>query len=93
MALLSGQPRSATVRAIRSCELLSLTSAQFEELLVQDPHLMRNLSLLLVERLQRTSLQKSPTIDAKTVSLVAGTKDIDISEFAAAVSEDAANRQ
>lgn len=93
MALLSGQPRSATVRAIRSSELLSLTSSQFEELLMRDPHLMRNLSLLLVERLQRTSLQKSPTIDAKTVSLVAGTKDIDISEFAAAVSQDAAQRR
>ncbi|MFP3942979.1 MAG: patatin-like phospholipase family protein [Alphaproteobacteria bacterium] len=54
LALLSGEPRMATVVALRDTELLRLTAPVFEKLAKRHPVVMRNLARLLVRRLKET---------------------------------------
>ncbi len=52
MAILTGEPRSATVRAVRDTELLRLSKAGFEQAVVKNPGAMLDISRLIVHRLQ-----------------------------------------
>jgi predicted acylesterase/phospholipase RssA/CRP-like cAMP-binding protein len=53
MALLTGEPRSATVRAVRDTELVKLSKAGFERLVERHPEVMLELSRLIIARYQR----------------------------------------
>jgi len=52
MAILTGEPRSATVRAVRDTELLRLSKAGFERAVVHNPAAMLDMARLIVRRLQ-----------------------------------------
>ena len=52
MAILTGEPRSATVRAVRDTELLRLSKEGFERAVVNNPAAMLDISRLIVHRLQ-----------------------------------------
>ena len=52
MAILTGEPRSATVRAVRDTELLRLSKDGFERAVVHNPAAMLDISRLIVHRLQ-----------------------------------------
>ena len=51
IALLSDQPRSATVRAVRDSDLLLLRTASFKALIEQNPGFLAQMARLLIERL------------------------------------------
>lgn len=51
MALLTGEPRSYTVRLETSCEFLTLTKKDFEEVLSEHPSVLLHISRLLSKRL------------------------------------------
>jgi len=51
MALLSGEPRSATVRAVRDSVLLRFGREAFDRLLAEHPQLLRQLTRVLASRL------------------------------------------
>lgn len=70
MALISGAPRSATVIALRDCELLRLKKDAFESLIRRYPHLMLRLLALLTERLNQAIHQRSVARVARTVALI-----------------------
>lgn len=53
MALLTGQPRSATVLALEDCELLRLAKPVYERLVQNHPNLFSALSSQLLPRFQR----------------------------------------
>ncbi len=53
MALISGAPRSADVRAIRDTEVARLPSEAFDRLQAEFPHMIINISKILVQRLTR----------------------------------------
>jgi predicted acylesterase/phospholipase RssA/CRP-like cAMP-binding protein len=53
MALLTGQPRKATVSALEDCELLRLAKPVFERLIQEQPDLITGLASQLLPRFQR----------------------------------------
>jgi NTE family protein len=70
MALLSGEPRSATIIALRDTEMLRLPRHAFERLLDTSPHAIRFLTDLLVRRLKATSHRRAVTEAPTTVAIV-----------------------
>lgn len=52
MALLSGQPRVATVRALRDTELVKLSRAVFDQLALEHPRATLHVAKLAVQRLE-----------------------------------------
>ena len=70
MSLLTGEKRSASVLAIRDCEVLELTKPMFADIIARDAGLLPRLSELLAQRQLETEgiqarAQQSPVIDAK----------------------------
>jgi len=57
LALLTGSPRSATVRSPEHAELFSLEKPVFMDLMVTLPTFARNLSVVLAKRLETTTLK------------------------------------
>ncbi len=60
MALVSDQPRSATVIATRDCDLLRVPRAAFETIARHDPNIAVEITRIVVARLQR--LYEQPTL-------------------------------
>jgi predicted acylesterase/phospholipase RssA/CRP-like cAMP-binding protein len=58
LAILTGDPRSATVRVIRDTELLRLSQEGFQQLIATSPQAMLELARLIVHRLQHP--ERSP---------------------------------
>jgi NTE family protein len=71
MALLSGQPRSATVLALRDTELARLSKSAFDTLIDRHPRSLRFITDLLVRRLQKPP-RMTPAMEAPgTVAIFA----------------------
>lgn len=71
MALLTQQPRSATVYAIRDTELVCLSQKAFDALMDKHPRAMRQTSSLLVRRLQRaTSNRQTRKAEPRTFAVI-----------------------
>jgi len=73
MAVISGEPRSATVTAIRDSELVKLTRMEFDRLVQSKPVIMNELNRLLVHRLQQVATQSQGKLDPKTIALLPST--------------------
>ena len=52
MAMLSGKPRTATVRAIRDCEVLRFKRSDFEALMASEPSAMLQIARVAFQRLE-----------------------------------------
>lgn len=59
MSLLTGEPRSATVRAVKEVWLAEVTKELLEPILRENPSVLDSLSSILAEREQRTRVSKS----------------------------------
>jgi predicted acylesterase/phospholipase RssA/CRP-like cAMP-binding protein len=66
MALLTGEPRSATVCAIRDTALVKLSKAAFERVIERHPQVMLEMTRLIVARYQRII---NPSSQTQPVSL------------------------
>ena len=71
IALLTGQPRAATVRAVRDSDLLLLRLSSFTSLVGRSPVLLTELTRLLVDRLLTVEGRQAPPSAARTVAVVA----------------------
>lgn len=73
MGLLSDLDRSATITTDTECEILELTRADFERLADSDHalgyHLVRNIAVVLAERLRRTDLDLLKLTTALSLAL------------------------
>lgn len=80
-ALLTGEPREATVKAVRDTELIRLSGAAFLQLLQAHPALLMRVARSLVQRTRRASApgHTPPEI----LAVVAGQPSLDISPIAA----------
>ncbi len=78
MAVISGEPRSATVTAIRDCELVKLTRVEFDRLVQSKPVIMNELNRLLVHRLQQVANQSQGKLEPKTIALLPATQNSNI---------------
>jgi NTE family protein len=71
MAILSGRNRSATVQAIRDCEVARFSRADFENLMARQPSAMLQLARLAFARLEAASLANArPQNPAKAFCVV-----------------------
>ncbi len=82
MAVISGEPRSATVIAIRDSELLRLPKARFDALIGGKPRLLEGLNRLLVQRLRQVSAGETPALDPKVVAFLPTSARIDADDVA-----------
>ncbi len=70
MAILSDQPRSASVRAIRRSRLIELSRNDFEHLVEREPRALTNMTRIIVQRLGRSIHGVDGTGRLKTIALV-----------------------
>src|SRR6185369_7170552 len=82
MALLTNEPRSATVRAARDCELYKLSAAAFDRLLSRAPHVTMQLARQIVTRHVRTLSGRAPTPASSSIALVPTRRDTPLSAVA-----------
>ncbi len=82
MAILTGEPRSATVRSIRDCALLRFSKAAFDHLVERYPKTMMQLAGLIVLRFQQ--MVRSPRFEAvpSTIVLVPAGEGAPLTEVA-----------
>jgi NTE family protein len=66
VALVSGEPRTATLKALRDSELLRLTRDAFEELVDTHPKVMPFIARQLVKRLRRAETRGAPDDSPRT---------------------------
>lgn len=87
-ALLTDEPRSSTVYAVRESSLARISIALFDKCVSKYPQMMRNIARIMVSR-QKKMLQdedmKSP--DRITFALIQASPNIDIYSFAKKLSE------
>lgn len=70
MSLLTDEPHSARLYAHRDTEVFSLDKATFERVCAACPALLRNLSILLAERLRRTTARVARHHHGRNVALI-----------------------
>jgi predicted acylesterase/phospholipase RssA len=82
MAILTGEPRSATVRAVRDTLLYRLTRAACEQLAQAQPKLMWKIAAELVRRLERGLKPPDPGKRPTSIAVVAVSPGVALSGFA-----------
>ena len=84
MAVLSGEPRSATVYAMRDTELARLSKARVDWVVERHPHAMLNvLTSRLVSRVRNMSRGDRRQADVVTIAVVPGSRGIPLTDVAA----------
>ena len=79
MAVLTGEPRSASVRAIRDTELLCLTSEASNRLVYTQPQTVIHLTRCIIARLRGQALRKAAAL--ATVAVIPAGGDAPLVEF------------
>jgi len=82
MALLSDAVRSASVYAVRDCQLARLSSKAFAELTNRHPAALRRIAGFVVDRLRRHSGPASVPRTGIALAVVAARADVDLEAFA-----------
>ena len=82
MGIISNQPRSATIVAIRDCDLMKLGQAKFDYLLRREPEVLAGLNRLLVHRLRQSMHGSNTILEPKTVALLPCCKGVDVAPVA-----------
>jgi predicted acylesterase/phospholipase RssA len=83
MALLSDSPRSASVVAVRDCQLLRLSRSDFTSFVEVHPESLLAMTRLLVERLSRANRALGPAASVQTIAVLPIDGDVDVDGFAA----------
>jgi NTE family protein len=81
MAVITGQPRSATVEAARDAELVRLSKASFDALVDAHPRGMMRIVRTLILRLQRQERRADPIGRLTSFAVVPGGADAPLDEF------------
>lgn len=70
MSLLTGEPHSATIVAVRDTQMLRISKVAFEGLIARHPRLSLNLMRILVRRLRHTTRRGFKQSKARTFAIV-----------------------
>jgi NTE family protein len=70
MSLLSGEPHSATLIALRDTQMLRISKPSFERLIARHPRLTMNLMRIMVRRLRHTTRRGFKQVKSKSLALV-----------------------
>jgi CRP-like cAMP-binding protein len=85
MDVLTGEPRSATVRAIRDSLVVRLSRERFEELVVRHPRALLAITHLVIERLRKTSAAQARVPVSQVFAVVPASKNAPLSRFTEAL--------
>ncbi|MCC7370242.1 MAG: patatin-like phospholipase family protein [Chloroflexi bacterium] len=83
MGLLTGEPRSTTVFALRDTQLLRLSAAAFQELLRDYPRLLMVLTRRIIDRLKETSASRAPVTMPRTIAVIGASPNVPLGELSA----------
>lgn len=85
MAILTGEPRSATVRTLRASQLVKLTRESFNRLIDNNPNILFKLSNIIIRRLKKTihsPLKTDPNVEnIATLAVIPLCSRIQLEEF------------
>jgi predicted acylesterase/phospholipase RssA/CRP-like cAMP-binding protein len=81
LALLTGEARSATIRAIRDTELAQLSRAAFERLIQSDPTLIRRIAVQLAARQRQGSDMIASSSNVRTIAVLPAADSVAAHEF------------
>ena len=72
LAVLTGEPRSASAIAVRDADVVTLHKHAFDRLIVRHPQVMMRLTQVVIERLRHTTSVTAPqaAVRARTIALV-----------------------
>lgn len=89
LSVMTGEPRSATVRAVRDSALIRVSRTDFEELMFARPQAMFKVTRHILERMRRprTMRAREAVTSTRTIAVVAGHNGPDIAAFSAALAE------
>jgi len=87
MALLTDEPRSATVRAVRDSQLLGLSKADFSRFIDEHPNALFGVTRLIISRLQRSMRGGGQPSGVRTVAVVPAGSGIDLGPFSEGLAE------
>jgi predicted acylesterase/phospholipase RssA/CRP-like cAMP-binding protein len=80
MAVLTGEPRSATARAIRDSELVRFSKDAFERVIGSNPAAMMMVARQLVSRL-KIAMQPYPKTRLNTIAVISIDSGLDLTDF------------
>jgi NTE family protein len=84
-ALFMGEPRSASVVAIRKSIVLEIKESQYLEIVSKHPSFSSKLTRFVVNRLRRNSLQQHLETSAKNIAVINLQADNDITAYTEAI--------
>ena len=87
IALLTGEPRSATVQAIRDTELAMLSRAAFERAIRSDPRLLSQIAIQLADRQRQGNDPTLSRRNTRTIAVLPLDENVVLGKFAAALSD------
>ena len=70
MGVFTGEPRRATITALRDTVLVRIDLAAFQDILRASPALALNLNRIIIDRLQRQNASEKPTHNVTNVAVV-----------------------
>jgi predicted acylesterase/phospholipase RssA/CRP-like cAMP-binding protein len=81
IALLTDQPRAASVRAVRDSDLFRLPAVAFRELVDRHPAVLRQVSHMLIDRLLTADRPAGDATTVRTIAVVPAGRSPDIADF------------
>lgn len=81
MSVLSGEPHSATIVALRDSELLRVSQQAVDRLIAQHPSLARSFMRLLIDRLRRTTRKAMGALRPRTFAFVPLQEGLDLTSL------------
>jgi NTE family protein len=82
MGCITGEPRGASVRALRSSELLAISWKDIETIATKDPGILLFICRTVVQRLNQTQQGRAASFQPRTFALVSISEDVDVRAFA-----------
>ena len=87
MALISGEPRSATVRAARDAELLKLSKSGFDRLIHRYPEVLMRVTRTVVQRLRTATPDWPVPAAVRTIGVLPAGTDAPLQQFSALLAD------
>jgi NTE family protein/lysophospholipid hydrolase len=81
MALLTNEPRSATVEALRDTNLIRLSTDSFRQLIERFPSSTLQIARMLVQRERRRTSGRTESVGAVTFAVLADERDVPLAAF------------
>ncbi len=81
MALITDEPRSATLQAVRDTRLVKLSKASFERLIIRHPQVMMQIARIQSKRVRLLSVRAPHSTTLVTLAVIPTSKDVPLADF------------